>query len=225
MMRFDLTIPAVTAMRAGKEAYVEIAEGTELHRIHPAVFKADEFNPTSFGNARFSPIHDATGNIIPTIYAAQSFACAACEIILRCPDTSPIDPATGIPTLQIVSPSDFSAYAHSTIRTRQSLKLIDLTTAGQRRIGVNHNALLAGPRSTYPATRAWAEALHAACPLAQGIYYSSVQYGPEFAILLFGDRTEGNIFDPTGTRTVADPDCQSDIVVVARQLSIEYQDF
>lgn len=224
-MRFGLAIPAATALKAGKEAYVDISEGTELHRVHPVVYGADQFNPTSAGDARFSPIYDAAGKIIPTIYAAETFACAACEIILRCPDTPPIDPATGLPTLQIVSPSDYSGYAHSIIRTKAGLRLVDLRTTGQRRIGVNHNALLAGPRSTYPATRAWAEAIHAACPQAQGMYYSSVQYGPDFAVLLFGDRTGSDIFDSSGTRFVTDAGCHSDIAAVARQLSIEYQDF
>lgn len=170
-------------------------------------------------------LYDASGNIIPTIYAAQTFACAACEIILRCPDTPQTDPATGITTHQIVCPSDFSGYAYSIVRTKRSLKLVDLTTAGQRRVGVNHNALLAGPRSTYPATRAWSEAVHTVCPQAEGIFYSSVQYGPDSAVLLFGDRTGGDIFDLVETRTVADPGCHSDIAAVAGQLSIEYQDF
>ncbi len=83
-MRFDLTIPDPSTMRVGKEAYVVLDKGTELHRIHPAVYKAEQFNPTNAGDARFSPIHDTSGAIIPTIYAAQTFDCATCEIILRC---------------------------------------------------------------------------------------------------------------------------------------------
>ncbi len=128
------------------------------------------------------------GTIIPTIYAAQTFPCATCEIILRCPDTPPTDPKTGLPTFQIIYLADFKAHNHSIVNTTAALKLLDLTNAGQRKIGVNHNALLAGPRSTYPATCAWAEYIHTTCPKAQGIYYSSVQFGPDFAILLFGDR-------------------------------------
>lgn len=90
---------------------------TELHRIHRAVYKAEQFNPTAEGDARFSPIRDAEGAIVPTIYAAQTFACAAYEIILRCPDTPPVDPKTGLPTFQIVFPADFRAYGHSIVRT------------------------------------------------------------------------------------------------------------
>lgn len=102
VMRFNLTIPAVTAIKAGKEAYIEIFVGIQLHRVHPAMFGAADFNPTD--TARFSPIRDAHGKVIPTIYATETFPCTACEIILCCPDTPPVDPATGLATLQIVSP-------------------------------------------------------------------------------------------------------------------------
>ncbi|RNI15125.1 RES family NAD+ phosphorylase [Paracoccus pantotrophus] len=223
-MRFDLTIPDPSTMRVGKEAYVTLDAGTELHRIHPAVYKAEQFNPTAAGDARFFPIRDAEGAIIPTIYAAQTFACATCEIILRCPDTPPVDPKTGLPTFQIVYPADYRAYDHSIVRTTSALRLVDLTNAGQRRIGVNHSVLLAGPRSTYPATRGWAERIHAACPAAHGLYYSSVQYGPDFAILLFGDRVGGGILEPVSTRAVADAACHAEIRAIAESLSIDYED-
>jgi hypothetical protein len=223
-MRFDLTIPNPSTMRVGKEAYVTLDKGTELHRIHPAAYKAEQFNPTAAGDARFSPIRNASGAIIPTIYAAQTFDCAACEIILRCPDTLLLDPTTGLPTFQIVVPADFKAYNHSIVTTTAELNLVDLTNAGQRKIGVNQNALLAGPRSTYPATRAWAERIHAICPKAQGIYYSSAQFGPDFAIVLFGDRVPDGVLDPESSRLVADAACHSDIRSLANSLSIDYED-
>ena len=222
-MRFGLTIPDPSVMRVGKEAYVLLATGTKLHRIHPAAYKPEQFNPTGAGEARFSPIRDGNGVIIPTVYAAQTFACATCEIILRCPDTPPVNPKTGLPTFQIVYPADFKAYSHSVVRTTAALNLVDLTNAGQHQVGVNHNALLAGPRSTYPATRAWAERICAICPNAHGIYYSSVQFGPDFAILLFGNRMGANILVSVETRSVADAPCHAEILAVAQSLSIDYE--
>jgi RES domain len=223
-MRFNLTIPAPSVMRVGKETYVELPADTELHRIHPAAYEAEQFNPTAAGDARFSPIRDVAATIIPTIYAAQTFSCATCEIILRCPDTPPTDPKTGLLPFQIVYPADFKDYNHSVVRTTAALNLVNLTNAGQRKIGVNHNALLAGPRSTYPATRAWAEHIYADCPSAHGIYYTSVQFGPDFAILLFGNRVGATILKPTATRSVADATCHADIRNVAQSLSIDYED-
>lgn len=151
--------------------------------------------------------------------------CAICEIILRCPDApARIDPATGLPALRIVYPSDFKAYSYSQITTTRVLKLVDLTTFGQRVIGVDQNALLAGPKSTYPETRKWAEAIHAANPDAQGLYYTSFQFGPEFAVVLFGDRVPDGTLTPGTKVSVADAAHHSMIEALANKLSIEYAD-
>lgn len=223
-MKFELTIPDTAILKVGKEGYVELRVGTVLHRIHPTSYKPDEFNGTDKGNARFSPIRDAAGAIVPTIYAAQSFECAACEIILRCPDSPPANPSTAMPTLQIVYPVDFRGHCHSVIETTADLTLVDLTVAGQRKIGVNANALLAGPKSTYDATRSWAEAIHASCLAAQGIYYGSFQYGPQFAVVLFGDRVPDGVLKPMSTRRIADAPCHSELRAIADSLSIDYED-
>lgn len=223
-MKFEIVIPEPATMRVGKEAYQTLKRGTELHRIHDSTYKPEAFNDTDRGNARFSPIRDAAGAIIPTIYGAQGFASAACEIILRCPDVPPTDPKTGLPTFQIVYPSDYAMHRHSVVRTMVDLTLVDLTNAGQRRIGVDHNALLAGPKSTYPRTRDWAQQIHRACPTAQGLYYSSLQYGPDFAVVIFGDRVPPGALSEVSSRPVAEAPCHDEIAALAATLSIEYHD-
>jgi hypothetical protein len=40
--------------------------GREMHRVHDSAYLGNQFNPTSSGNARFSPIRDSSGAIIPT---------------------------------------------------------------------------------------------------------------------------------------------------------------
>lgn len=222
-MSISITIPDPATMRVGKERYVDLPADTLLHRLQPKIYGSDEYNPTSKGDARFSPIRDAAGDIIPTIYAAETFECAICKIILRSPDALLTDPKTGMPTLQIVSPDDFKDYAHSELRTTQPLKLVDLTIAGQRRIGVDNNALLAGPKSSYPETRAWAEQIHASCPDAQGISYTSFQYGDDRAVVLFGDRVSDGALEPVARRRVADSPCHDKIDALARSLSIDYE--
>lgn len=223
-MPFDLVIPPPSSLRAAKRSLQTVSAGTELHRVHSNGFGAGAFNAANRGDARFSPIRDVAGDIIPTIYAAQTFECAVCEIILRCPDTPSIDPATGAKPFQIVAPSDFEHHAHSRVRTTADLQLLDLTVAGQRRIGVNQNALLAGPRSTYPETRAWAAEIHMACPEVQGLYYSSFQWGPQYAVLLFGDRCPDAILAPLSSRPVAAVPCHDEIFDLATSLSIDYAD-
>jgi hypothetical protein len=223
-MLIRLTIPDASEMRVGKEAYVTLTSGTELHRVHPTPYGAAQFNDTALGNARFSPMRDAGGAIVPTLYGGEDFDCAVSEIILRCADVPDIDPATSLQPLQIVYPSDFAQHSHSVLRTTADLKLVDLTIVGQRKIGVDHNALLAGPSSTYAVTRAWAEQIHAKCPDAQGIYYSSYQCGPRFAVVLFGDRIADGGVEEVSTRRVADPTCHGEIAALADALSIDYQD-
>lgn len=223
-MRFSISIPDPASLRAGKAGYRQIKAGARLHRVHPGRYSPAQFNNTDKEDARFSPIRDSSGRIIPTIYAAQSFECAACEIILRCPDVPAIDPGTGTAPLQIVFPADFRDFAHSTLEVASDLNLVDVTIAGQRKIGIDRNVLLAGPRSTYPATRAWAEAIHAQCPAAHGIYYTSVQFGPEFAIVLFADRMPPGALRPQASRDIAEPACHDEIRILASGLSIDYQD-
>jgi len=222
-MRFSINVPLPATMKVGKEDYHLLKAGTELHRIHPGAFGPTQFNDTDKGSARFSPIRDAGGRIIPTIYAGQTFECAACEIILRCPDT-PARGRTSVAPRDIVHPYDHRHRVHSHVRTTQNLDLVSITATGQRKIGVNGNALLAGPKSTYAITREWAERIHATCPLAQGLYYTSYQYGPEFAVVLFGDRVPTDILDALSSRAVVDPLCHDEICKLADGLSIDYVD-
>lgn len=219
-MDIKISLPSPDAMRVGNEAYVCVLSGTELHRIHPMKFGSSQLNPSTDGDARFSPIRDSSGNIIPTVYAAESFECAVCEIILRCPDM----PAMSTDAIRDVPPSKYKEHAHSTLTLNRDLKLVDLTIKGQRSIGVEHNALLAGSSSTYPTTRAWAERIHTECQDAQGIYYTSYQWGPETAILVFGDRIEPDTFTDGAIRPVAENACHREIVKLGRELDIEYID-
>lgn len=131
-----------------KEDYHQLKAGTELHRIHLDAFGPTEFNGTDKGSARFSPIRDASGGIIPTIYAAQTFECSVCEITLRCPDT-PSRVRTSVAPRDIVHPSDHQSRVHSQLRTVQDINLVSITPAGQRKIGIQRNALRAGPKSAY----------------------------------------------------------------------------
>lgn len=54
-----------------------------LHRIHHEDYPDEVFNPGIRGNARFSPIKDAAGALISTLYAGDSFECAAMETVFH----------------------------------------------------------------------------------------------------------------------------------------------
>ena len=56
---------------------------TSLHRIHQNIYGAIQFNSGVKGNARFSPIATPAGKAIPTLYAGDTFDCAAVESIFH----------------------------------------------------------------------------------------------------------------------------------------------
>ncbi|WP_411839774.1 RES family NAD+ phosphorylase [Paracoccus sp. ME4] len=213
----DLPDPDPDHFRAPME--MTVLAGLELHRIHHQNYGPCQFNGTHHGNARFSPIRDAGGQIIPTIYAAQSFRCACSEIILRAPDAM-LDPGA----LTIVPPSAYQSYLHSTIRNLRDMRLVDLTAVGQRAVGLTGNALLTGGTLHYPATRAWAEAIHANVPWAEGIYYTSYQCGPDFAMVLFGDRLQAALGMAASPRPVHAPAVEDEIRTFGQMIGIEYVD-
>jgi hypothetical protein len=57
--------------------------GERMHRVHETIYTVDQFNPSSKGNARFSPIHDPSGSVIPTLYAATTPRGALMESVFR----------------------------------------------------------------------------------------------------------------------------------------------
>ncbi len=54
-----------------------------MYRVHETIYAADQFNSSPKGNARFSPIHDPSGSVIPTLYAATTPRGALMESVFR----------------------------------------------------------------------------------------------------------------------------------------------
>lgn len=213
----ELPDPTPENFRTLKSTRVQ--SGVEIHRVHHGDYSSCQFNATDRGNARLSPIRNQGGAIIPTIYAAQSFRCAVCEIILRAPDALPVPGA-----MTVVAPRDFERHQHSILRTCRELDFVDLTAFGQRAVSLAGNALLSGGTLHYPATRRWAEAIHAHAPWADGIYYTSYQCGPEFAMMLFGDRCPGVIEQVGASRPIRAASVEDEIRAIGEAIGIEYVD-
>src|SRR3974390_1578805 len=57
--------------------------GETMHRVHDTIYAVDQFNPSPKGNARFSPILDPSGKVIPTLYAATTPRGALMESVFR----------------------------------------------------------------------------------------------------------------------------------------------
>ncbi|WP_371421235.1 RES family NAD+ phosphorylase [Tardiphaga sp.] len=151
-----------------------------IHRIHPDVYKAEQFNPGPIGNARFSPIFDATGTSIATIYGGTTFECAAMETVFH-------DVPFGA-GLKTVAKRKLRKHHYSQVTPAIELILADLSNKALRKLGIPRGDLIDTEKDLYPQTRKWAEAIHAQCPDIHGLCWVSRQDDTERAIILFADR-------------------------------------
>lgn len=161
-------------------SFVTLEPGTFLHRVHHSRFGATQYNPTGAGNARFSPIKDANGQVIPTLYAGTTFHCAVMETLFH---DIPYSPG-----FKAVQQSRYVGNVHSRIRTTKALRLVDLSSKALRLLGVPRAQLIDTDAEDYPYSRQWAEAIHGFAPEAQGLRWVSRQDDEAVAIVLFGDR-------------------------------------
>jgi len=78
----------------------------------------------------------------------------------------------------------------SRIEYQKDLQLIDLTGNYIKRLKISRRQLIESEEEDYKITARWAEALHHACPMAQGIKWVSRKFDTAKSILLFGDRVK-----------------------------------
>lgn len=160
--------------------YTTLKAGRILHRFHMQKFHGCAFNDTDRGNARFSPIRDSSGVIIPTIYAGSTFDCAAMETVFR--------DVTYEPPPKYLQKAKLTGSRYSVLEVMEDLKLIDLSSKALRSLNISRNELIDTEGNLYPTTRKWAEAFHAFAPDAQGLRWVSRQDDTAEAMVLFGDR-------------------------------------
>ncbi|WP_422418798.1 RES family NAD+ phosphorylase [Pseudomonas sp. GZD-222] len=156
------------------------AAGTPIHRVHLERYGASQFNPGLNGNARFSPIRDANGQPIPTLYGGTSFDCAAMETVFH-----DVPFAAGFKTYD---KGKLAGQQHALLHCSQDLLLVDLGSKALRKLGVARKALIDTEKDQYPLTRQWAEAIHRQRADVQGLCWTSRQDDSARALMLFGDR-------------------------------------
>lgn len=101
------------------------------------------------GNARFSPVRESDGKVIPTLYAGTTLDCALMETIFHdVPFTAGFKP---------LSIRKMVGKVHTGFVPNVDLKLIDLSTIALRRLGVDRAHLIDTTKWHYPETRKWAE--------------------------------------------------------------------
>ena len=135
--------------------------GQTMYRVHDAIYAVDQFNPSPKGNARFSPILDPSGNVIPTLYAATTPRGALMESVFR-----DIPYRTGF---KHVDARRLEGRVCSTLLFQTDFQLLDLSKVALRGLGIPPRQLIDTTKAHYPATRGWAEQVYAAHPKASGI--------------------------------------------------------
>jgi RES domain-containing protein len=164
---------------------IEWGEHATLYRVHHERFQGNAFNPTRIGNARFSPIFNASGDVIPTLYAGSTLFCALMETVFHDIPYKPCFKPLPVTRLR--------EHVVSTIVLKKNLVLVDLGTVALHKLGIQRNQLIDTTKVHYPRTRRWAEALHRQFPKAQGLRWTSRQEDHAQAVMLFGDRVKSSL--------------------------------
>lgn len=165
--------------------------GKHLYRVHPEAYQALEFNATTKGDARFSPLIRPDGKVIPTLYAGSSLDCALMETVFH--DV----PFVSGPKLHSKAKHIVGKLA-SVLYVGEDLRLIDLTSIALRKLGVPPENLTRTDAARYSETRARALAVCEENPEAQGLLWTSRQDDTALAVVLFGDRIKTGTLEYEG---------------------------
>lgn len=189
--------------------------GRLIHRIHQDLYGALQFNPGLRGNARFSPVQDARGKPIPTLYGGASFACAAMESVFH--------DVPFAPGYKFYDKAKLAGQVHSQFDAGVDLVLVDLGSRALRKLGAQRSQLIDTEKDQYPLTRLWAEAIHAGFDEVQGLCWTSRQDDSAAAVVLFGDRIDPAILHqraPTRSLT-GDVLAYGELLLLAEQIGVD----
>ena len=190
---------------------------TIIHRVHQDHYAGDQFNPGLNGNARFSPIKDALGAPVPTLYGGSTFACAAMETVFH-----DVPFAPGLKTLD---KRKLAGQVHSQVQVMPGADLVlaDLRSKALRKLGVARNQIIDTEKDQYPITRQWAEAIHTQCPQVQGLCWTSRQDDSAQALMLFGDRLKQGVLQAgaASRNLVGDAKAYDDVLLLAEQIGVD----
>ncbi|GLR92102.1 RES family NAD+ phosphorylase [Bradyrhizobium iriomotense] len=193
-------------------------KGQVIHRIHPNAYRSSQFNPGPYGNARFSPIKASNGANIPTLYGGTAFDCAAMETVFH-----DVPFVVGLKTFD---KQKLAGHVYSQVTPKRGLKLVDLSVTSLKRLGTPRSQLIDTEKNEYPNTRTWAEAIHAACPHAEGLCWVSRQDDRALAIVIFGDRVAAADLAPAGAPLdlLTIDAVYADLVVLADRIGVKLVD-
>ena len=197
-----------------KTTTYSLSKGTVLHRVHHEHYAANQYNPGLRGNARFSPIQDAEGDPISTLYAGVTKNCAMMETIFH--DVS------FAPGLKTFDKSKLEGQVHSTLEVLEDLELVDLASVALRKLGITRKQLIDTEKNLYPMTRQWAEKFYEQCPAVHGLAWISRQDDTARAMMFFGDRITPKSLAQIGESLslINDTTTYDDVLELAEKLDV-----
>ncbi len=162
---------------------------SEWWRVYSSKYPATAFNASSAGNARFSPLVDTHGTVVPTMYLGQTPAVALMETVLHdCPS-----PSSGF-ILTLPSQED-EIRRMGSFEIKERLLLADFSAIGLRRLDLKRSDVIDSNKTEYPSSRELATAVYTHRPEIQGIQWTSRQDDRGSAVVLFGSRIKDGTID------------------------------
>lgn len=160
----------------------EVPAGTELVRVYDRRWGPLHFNPTS-SPARFRPIDDRHGTVVPSAYAASDVETALAEAVLR--GVTALRGGAAHPRLYglQVDPLDLCV-----IRLTRAVRVARLHGAGLTRLGLLREHVIDCDEADYPYTARWAQALWGSRSRPHGIAWTSRQNDSGRAYVLWAGR-------------------------------------
>jgi hypothetical protein len=160
---------------------IEVLEaGSTLVRIYQR-----RFGPLDFylgdASARFRPIRNASGSVVPTAYGAHDQETAIAEAVLR-----------GVSALHRDLPRrrlfrlEVDGLDMARLRIHRPLRLVRLHGLGLIRLNLLREHVIDCPESEYHYTAAWAQALYGHRSRPHGLAWTSRQNDTSRAFMLWG---------------------------------------
>ncbi len=149
--RANCPVPSPGDVDLRKLKIARLSENAVFHTSYRRSNWPALFNPSSVGNARFSPLASQTVPV-PTLYGAATQTVALLESCFH---------GVHAAGRKIISAAlDLAPRGLVTLTAPVALPMIDLTNAGLTRVALTRSQLVATTPQHYACTREWAVALH-----------------------------------------------------------------
>jgi hypothetical protein len=178
--------PAVPRPGHLSPAIEVLKPGSTLIRVYQRRFGPLDFNRED-AVARFRPVRNTSGAVVPTAYVAHDQETAIAEAVLR--GVSALN--RGAPRRRLFG-LEVDGLDMARLRTTRPLRLVRLHGLGLARLNLLREHVIDTPESEYDYTAAWAQALYGHRGRPHGLVWTSRQNDTSRAFILWGGTRVGS---------------------------------